>query len=270
MKPIFISEEEKKKLLEEFAKKLSKTRLFDGKLSIEETFAYKDKRPKATLWYAQEAYIKMISLVDGFDSEVGWHGCIKRVEGTDNEYMVTDIFVYPQKVTGATVTTDEEEYHKFRMYLYEKHEDEADFNLNFHGHSHVNMAVSPSTVDIEDQKTKMEDMKTGVYIFTIQNKQRQSKTWIYDYDNNIAYMPEDINVDITTEECIEDFMSDAKKIVKREVKVAATTTKKAEKEEDTKAFIAGDGWVAGYGSGWQDFSSSDVYPYLADYRRSLY
>ena len=213
MKPIFITEAEKQKLLDEFQQKLAKMRMFDGKLSMEQSYEYKEKLPKAVLWYTPKAWIKMISLVDSFTGEVGWHGSIERVKGSTNEYVVKDIFVYPQTVTGAHVDTDEEEYHDFIMEVIQQHESDPDFCLNFHGHSHVNMAVSPSGTDISDQKTKMEDQKTGFYVFTIQNKQRDSKTWIYDYDNNIAYMPEDVEIDITLDESIEAFIQEAHDIV---------------------------------------------------------
>ena len=69
------------------------------------------------------------------------HGTVLRTENSksdSNEFIVEDIFVYPQEVTGSTVTTDQEAYSKW---LYEL-DDDIFNNLRMQSHSHCNMGVS--------------------------------------------------------------------------------------------------------------------------------
>ena len=243
MKPIFLNEEEKKRLAEEILAKLAKSKMFDGKLDFTYKYEYeKNKFKKAKLWYTPEAWAKMTGLVDSFEGEVGWHGVIERL--TDNEWMVSDIIVYPQTVTAAHVDTDEKEFHDWWMEQQEAYADQ-EVSLNFQGHSHVNMSVSPSATDLEDQQTKMADMKHhGFYVFTIQNKKREHKTWIYDYDNNVAYMPNDIDVDVMiySNETLEGFLEEAHDLVttaKYTVNTGKTTTGVPSKKEDAYGSVAG-------------------------------
>lgn len=214
MRPIFLTDEIKTKLLADFTTMLAKSKSFDGKLKIERTMAYnKDEYPRATLWFTPSAWIKMTALVDYFPKEIGWQGFVTRVENTTNEWLVTDIVVYKQIVTGAHVDTDVEEFGPW-LSLWTEKADELGCSLNFQGHSHVNMAVSPSGTDLQDQATRMADQKKGFYIFTIQNKSRSANYWIYDFDNNIAYDTADIDVEIFCEnELLSEFIDVADGLV---------------------------------------------------------
>ena len=99
---------------------------------------------KATVYFTELAYRKFQALVDGFNNEVAWHGLAYRGEDeSKDEYYITDILVYPQEVTGATVTTDQKKYQDWLM----SQEDNIFNNVRMQGHSHVNMGVSPSGVD---------------------------------------------------------------------------------------------------------------------------
>ena len=69
--------------------------------------------------------------------------CAERCEEKDT-YLISDILVYPQEVTGSTVTTDQNEYEMWLM----KQEDDVFNNIRMQGHSHVNMSTSPSSVDL--------------------------------------------------------------------------------------------------------------------------
>jgi len=229
MRPIFLTEEVKNKLLSDFQTKLSKSKAFDGKFKIEQELKYeKNKLPKATIWFTSDAWAKMIALVDTFQKEIAWQGIVSRIQDTTNEWVVSDIIVYKQKVTGAHVDTDVEEFGPWKNYWAEK-ADEEGACINFQGHSHVNMAVSPSGTDMQDQETRMADQKRGFYIFTIQNKKREANYWIYDFDNNIAYDTADIDVEvICANDTLFDFLDDAKQLVQEEKPitkwVSATTS----------------------------------------------
>ena len=60
--------------------------------------------PKATLVIENVAWQKICALVDQCDKEVAWHGIVRK---ENNVYTITDVLVFPQEVTGATVTSDE-------------------------------------------------------------------------------------------------------------------------------------------------------------------
>lgn len=213
-RPIFLSEADKKSLLEEIMKQFRR-KMFDGKFNLSYTYHYDAKRPKARIVYTREAWDKMKGLILGFDTEIGWHGVIERYQD-DHSFIVKDIIVYPQRITASTVQTDDEPYHKFLMDCFDK-----DLCISFHGHSHVNFSVSPSGVDDKDREDKMENQRDGFYVFTIQNKRGEKNYWIYDYDNNVIYEKEDVVEEVlNAEDSVWEFIENAKKIA---VKTTGTT-----------------------------------------------
>ena len=50
------------------------------------------------------AYQKILTLVKEFSSEVAWHCTVEHPTGT-NAYLITDVLVFPQEVTGATANS---------------------------------------------------------------------------------------------------------------------------------------------------------------------
>ena len=101
----------------------------------------KDDR-KATITFSAQAYMKIFALVHTYSTEVEWHGVVERTAA--DAFYIKDILIFPHKVTGATVISDQTEYEKWLDTL-----DNDTFNaLRFHGHSHVNMGVTPSGVDM--------------------------------------------------------------------------------------------------------------------------
>lgn len=213
MKPIFLNEADKEKMIEEFKKELENQESFDGKISFTRTLTYKkDQFDPAIIMYTPNAYIKMVSLVKDFDSEVAWHALVKRSDTAQDIFVVYDVLVYPQEVTGVTVNTDQEEYTKF---LIDLDEDTAN-NMLMQCHSHVNMGTTPSGVDTEHQNNILKTMTSGFYIFQIWNKRGEINSWIYDLDNNILYEKDDVIIDIATDNgIISEFIADAKAIVKK-------------------------------------------------------
>ena len=142
--------------------------------------------PRPKIVFEQLAWMKMRAIIDGLATEVGWHGTVERCEDT---FRITDILFYPQTVTGATITTDETEYTKWRDDL----PDEQFTNLRFHGHSHVNMGVSPSGVDRRDWNKTLEQLPSvrddnrKYYIFAIFNKSLDIHLELYDASTMIKY-----------------------------------------------------------------------------------
>lgn len=134
-----------------------------------------------TISFTPLAFAKMMMLVEVNDKEVGWHGTVER---QNNNFVITDIFVYPQVVTRTTVEPSQEEYNEWQTEL----PDDIHNSLRFHGHSHVNMGTSASSVDAKFQEdiVKMID-NTDFYIFMIINKKGDFNIYLYDGVLNLAY-----------------------------------------------------------------------------------
>jgi hypothetical protein len=144
-----------------------------------------------------------------------------------NEFVIEDIFVYPQEVTGATVTTDQEGY---TNWLYE-FDDETFSKIRMQGHSHVNMGVSPSTVDNGHREKILDQLDDDMfYAFMIWNKRLDCHTLIYDMANNILYDDKDITVKIIGDDSLDEFLADAEKKVQKKMPMAPKVKSKRGKE----------------------------------------
>ena len=237
-KPIIITDEMKRKAQAEFAEILADMKMSDGKISYSKAFKY--EKATAVLWLTPEAYSKTVALVTTFADEVAWHGVTTR-HGR-SEFIVEDIIVYPQEVTGSTVNTDQKGYTKW---LYEF--DDDTFNaIRMQGHSHVNMGVSPSGVDSGHREQILGQLDADMfYIFMVWNKRLETHTLIYDMENNILYEDGDVAVKIIGDESLDVFLEDAKKKVQKKSAAAKAPAKSYKK---TKS-----GAVEDPESLWEDF-----------------
>lgn len=234
----------------EFEESLTKLKLSDGKISFTKSFTSIER--KAAIYFTELAWLKMTTLVREFDKEVAWHGIATRGEDeTKDEYFITDILVYPQEVTGATVTTDQEEYEHWLDGL----DNDVFNNLRMQGHSHVNMGTSPSSVDLALYSDFLSRLGNDMfYIFMIWNKRFEKTIKVYDMRKNTLFETSDCTVYVLDDGTgIEQFVKDAKAKVKTKTyvtygapakpatvaPVAAKTvsgtqeTKKEEKKEST-------------------------------------
>lgn len=196
------------KLSPEDIKVLEKKRFVNNGFSFDD----KEKR-KATLFFNEGAYLKMISIVRAMDKEVAWHGVAFRGKGLD-EYIVTDILVYPQQVTGASVEMFQEEYDEW---IRDNEDDERFYDIRMQGHSHVNMGTSPSSTDLEHQQDIVDMLKSdGFYIFLIWNKKGAHDIRIYDMRENVLFEDNDVDIEIIEDESIGivSFLSEAKKQIR--------------------------------------------------------
>lgn len=207
-RPIIMTEKMKRKARKDFAEMLNGVKMTDGKLSYNMTYEYKDAN--AIVWLTPEAYRKTLALVTGFSSEVAWHGTVTRT--TNNEFIVEDILVYPQEVTGSTVSTDQVAY---SQWLYEQ-TGETFSNLRMQGHSHVNMGVSPSGVDNQHRAGILAQLEPDMfYIFMVWNKSLHVHALIYDMARNVLYEDDDIDVKLQGDEKMDVFLADAVEKVKK-------------------------------------------------------
>jgi hypothetical protein len=226
-KPIIITEELRQEAKDEFAALLDGLKMSNGEINYSKSFKYKDA--PAVLWLSPLAYSKTMALVNSFSDEVAWHGTVTRKAA--NEFVIEDVFVYPQEVTGTTVNTDQERYTEW---LYE-FDDETFNKIRMQGHSHVNMAVSPSGVDSGHREKILGQLESDMfYIFMIWNKRLDTHTLIYDMANNVMYGDVDITVKLMGDASLDDFLADAKsKVQKKKAPVYKLRGKKPKGEADT-------------------------------------
>lgn len=147
---------------------------------------------KPRIVYSPLAWTKQTLLILSQSGEVGWHGIVEN-KG-NNVFVITDVLVYPQMVSSATVTTDELTYSNWLG----GQPDDIFPKIRAHFHSHVNMVVTPSGVDEKDKESIVSQMKEGrdYYIFMIWNKRFEYSADIYDAVNGIRFGAKDITVEI--------------------------------------------------------------------------
>ena len=185
MRPIRLTNRELQEILQNMRTQLKHERSATGTVSVTYKLTPISSDDKAHITLTEQAWEKIKQLVDQCDKEVGWHGTVERT--SKNEFTITDILVFPQTVTAATVTSDETKYTMWLM----SQPDEVFNKLRFHGHSHVNMGVSPSAVDTKYQDDILKNLN-DFYIFGIFNKREDNYLIIYDVTNNIVYEDKDI------------------------------------------------------------------------------
>ena len=231
-KPIKITEEYQKKLLDEFAEAIRNVRLTDGKISYSKSVKLENRR--ATLCFTEKAWLKMKLLVYKWDKEIAWHGIAKR-NGKD-KYIISDILVYPQEVTGATVTTNQREYEAWLMNF----EDDIFNNIRMQGHSHVDMGVTPSGVDRTLYGKILDQLDDDMfYIFLIWNKSDEKTIEIYDFLENVMFETADIDIKIIEENIgAENFLKNAFDKVKHH-QVLGTKPNKAYRNFDKLGYSSG-------------------------------
>lgn len=252
-KMINIPKETIAEMIREFTEKISSAKSFEGgKFTYTKEFK-SEKTGKAKIIFTPEAYSKMITLVNNFDSEVAWYGYVDRVG--DASFKISDVFVYPQVVTGVNVDTDEDEHRAFL----EKIPDEDYNRIRFQGHSHVNMGTSPSGTDLTDQATRVGNSSPDTFwVFVIWNKKNEHNAKIYDLANNVLYENGDIDVSIEFDNG--EFLEESKKLVKTKTYTYhGTGAYNSSKKSGTHDY--GYGGYGGCGSRWEDFWDNYDYPY---------
>lgn len=207
-KVIKLTQEHIADLRSSFEEALSTGKFSDGKFTFTKDLGKLDR--KATVFFTPLAWCKQSQLVNKFDKEVAWHGIAKRGEQPDT-FIIEDILVYPQEVTGSTVTTDQEKYQMWLM----SHEDDVFNNIRYQGHSHVNMGTSPSSVDTNLYDQILGQLEDDMfYIFMIWNKRGEKTIKIYDLRENVYFETVDVEVEVIG---LDGFYDEAKEMVKDRV-----------------------------------------------------
>lgn len=180
-----------REILEAFKSFLRNAKSNTGVIDFKYNLNSPKVKVKPLITFTTTAYMKINTLVQSTSTEIGWHGTVKKIE--PNNYIVTDIVVYPQVVTGATVDAPEEEYAKWLTAM----PDEIFNELRLQGHSHVNFTVTPSGTDNNFYNNILQNLeKTDFYIFMIVNKRGDLNIWLYDFSQNMIFEKEDLQIDI--------------------------------------------------------------------------
>lgn len=218
MRQLALSKEFIEAKMEEMRKMLTSAKFSTGDISLK--FSPEIKKltgdEKAQVHFSSAAYYKMKELVDQCSDEIAWDGTVVRDENDPKIFYIEDIFMYPQEVTAATVSTDDEKYQLWIQGL-----DDDTFNKRrFNGHSHVRMGVTPSGTDMTYREESMRNVK-DFFIFGIFNKNDAHNLVIYDVENNILYEDSDITMYIP----VPDYTDWAKEEIKNNLtkKSYATT-----------------------------------------------
>ena len=214
MKPIVMTEEAEAKILNSFFEKFKKE-WENFKRNMNETkFSFsadivQPAKEKITILYTPQAYIRMMMLVDYFDSEVAWYGLVDKID--DKLYRVYDVKLCKQYVTGGKVDTEDED----TLAFFDSLTDEEIEHMHFQAHSHVKMSTQASGVDLQNQADVIQNMgKSGFYIFQIWNKNGDINTYLYDLDNNMFYDKKDVEIEIEDgTKTISNFLDDADELV---------------------------------------------------------
>ena len=203
-----VREQVRAKLLEKYDSTIyMNTSSVDIKIDVKEILEQyiTDKQlEEPKVYITAEAYVKLRKLVDDTTTEIGWYGTVTKMPGFESVFVIDDILVYPQTVTGATCVQDDDRVFEFELNL---STDQVN-RKRFHGHSHVNMGVTPSGVDeqfYQDILTQVDDY----FIIMITNKSGAYYTRFYDMQNNILYTGIPVQVMLDNGIALEHWYDDA-------------------------------------------------------------
>lgn len=178
---------------------------------------------KPVIAFSAEAYLKLITLVNELNTEVGMHGIVEKFNMDDQEiYYISNILVYPQTVSGATCDSSDN-YHEWIS----QQDDDTINMLRFQAHSHVNMGTNPSAVDTQHQQNMLTQIK-DYYIFAIVNKRNDVWINLYDIAKGIVFETDDILLEIwiNDKEELKTWLKDAESKLEKYTYTAPANKKK--------------------------------------------
>lgn len=206
-RPIYLNDAVKDEMAAKFREFLNTYKMSDGSVLYKENAPKSAEKARITL--SSTAWSKILLLVDHFDTEVGWHCFAQRI--SKGQYVISDVEVYPQKVTGVTVDSSD----KYPEWLI-SHSDEEISRIRCQCHSHVNMSTSPSSTDLSNNRQYLEQLgNDDFYIFMIWNKKLETDAKIYDFTDNIYYEDGDIEIFIDEDVSIDEFLGVADEMVEK-------------------------------------------------------
>ena len=198
MKPIKLTQSTIAKAKESILAQLDGVRLQGTTVNLSYDFAdaikeqlEKTEVKKPIVYMMANTYLKMLEYVMKCDTEIAWHGTVKRGEGDKNHiFFIKDVYLYPQKIAAATVQVDDTKYTQWS----DAQDAETFNNRRFQGHSHVNMSTFYSGTDEANKKEFLQDLlDDDYYIFLVTNKRQEHNFEVYDLAQNIIFENKDID-----------------------------------------------------------------------------
>ena len=198
MKPIKLTQSTIAKAKESILAQLDGVRLQGTTVNLSYDFAdaikeqlEKTKVKKPIVYMMANTYLKMLEYVMKCDTEIAWHGTVKRGEGDKKHiFFIKDVYLYPQKIAAATVQVDDAKYTQWS----DAQDAETFNNRRFQGHSHVNMSTFYSGTDEANKKEFLQDLlDDDYYIFLVTNKRQEHNFEVYDLAQNIIFENKDID-----------------------------------------------------------------------------
>lgn len=157
---------------------------------------------KPTILINSNTYTKMYELVRQSPIELQWHMMVKRFPETQ-EYHVYDILLFPQTNSGASTTTDQDEFAEWQANLIQDLTFPIE-ELRGHGHSHVNMGVYSSGVDDAYQRNLITKVDDGdFYLFFVLNKKMELFALLYDFEQQIIFETKDMTIEIIDDDGVD-------------------------------------------------------------------
>lgn len=154
------------------------------------TMEYLNEEDKPIVYMSTQALMKMQAYVSEFDKEISWLGTVESIRDNNtllaNEYLITDVFMFPQEVTATTTEMIESALNEFGTKLIQEGKIDMFNQIKAWGHSHVNMAVSPSGTDDDTFYEFYKD--ADFFIRMICNKKDEIRVDIVESNKHIMYM----------------------------------------------------------------------------------
>lgn len=176
--------------VEKFLEELKNKNLINGTIKFEQPYEYPTEsciRPE--IEFSPEAWMKMTALIATNKGELAWYGVVDRKD--EAHFYVSDILVYPQVVTGATVDHDEGERSKW----FAEMPREIRSKCRLQAHSHVDFSPTPSGEDMNSRKDFLKYLSGNEYmIYMIINKKYEFTVAIYDLETNTIYKNNEVDI----------------------------------------------------------------------------
>lgn len=184
-----------------------------------------------TVYITYQALTKMHQYTQNCDKEIGWLG--SAVKNEDGSYLIEDMYLIKQKVTGATTELEEDAIIEFMNNIRKNEGIEAMSKIRVWGHSHVNMEVFASSQDNETFKEYYSDC--NFFIRIIVNKKGKMKLDIADNETGLIY--ENIPWKVYYEEDIAALLKEYEEVSEKLKEISSGLEEKLNKYKETDASV---------------------------------
>jgi hypothetical protein len=182
--------------------------------------------------FTNKALVKQNLYIGLTDTEVSWLGT---VDESDEHYLVDDVFLIGQEVTGTTTDINAEDLSKFfedlEKEVGEDEMGELNNRMRYWGHSHVTMDIKPSETDNETMYECFGQGGIPYFIRAIGNKLGELSVDVFHYESghefrDVPWWPEEVNITDALEEITAELDT---KVIEKKAVVTVGNKKKSGK-----------------------------------------